>query len=478
MNESQGNPAVPSQPSNIPPKISVPLNQSNDSMKKLNQPIRKQVVFVFIIATLGVFAAFGTFFIMNQFSSQDLSQVDETLAWRPTVTGACQTGNIKLGPEPDEFDVVLTATKGNQSQTLNFSSGPDKQLDEDFQWPFTVANGDVVSWNVKVTWNSGEENHQGQVTIAGCTTQQASPSPTGTSYSEPEYPACPANSQRLTVNGSVANSSADRTKSHTLTVAGSGQITSMVGFKMEGHPDEGCKAGSNNDNGTYPCDQGQLNEGFNIKVNGSAYGTVNDEGAGKDDEWFDFSITRNAQLTSGNNTIVFEHVGGNGTGSVEYKTSICYTLGATATATPQATASPTARATATAVATARATATPVGTPGTGGPIATPTVAPTRTPSVTATPAPTQVSLAITPPAPGGDGRSDGLGCAENDCSGNQPNRVEQNKAVADAGTTNTAAGTTKTLPDAGVANGIIMLVLGSAFILLGIALGRRNLIKE
>lgn len=449
------------------PKITVPLNQSKDSDKKLHQPLKKQIIFVFIIASLGVFAAFGTFFIMNQFSSQDLSQVDETLAWRPTLSGSCQNGNIRLGPEPAEFDVVLTATKNGQSQTLNFASGPDKQLDEAFQWPFTVANGDVVSWNVRVTWNGGEETHQGQLTISGCTTQ---PSPTTVAYSEPSFPACPAGSQQFTINGEVANSSSNRSKSHTLTVASAGQITSMSGFKKEGHPEESCQAGTGNDNGTYPCDQEQLNEGFTVKVNGSVYGTVNDEGAGKDDEWFDFAITRTVPLTSGNNTVIVEHVGGNGIGSVDYKATICYNLGA------QATATQTARATAIATQTSRPTATqttiPSGSAPVGGVDSTPTPLPTRT----ATPTPT--TQATVPPAPGGDGQSDGQGCAQNDCSGNQVNTVEQNKAVADAGTTANAGTKSQTLPDAGIPGGIFIVLLGVMFTAAGVILGKKSLLKQ
>jgi hypothetical protein len=446
--------------------------------KSFNQPLKKQIIFVFVIASLGVFAAFGTFFIMNQFSAQDLSQVEETLAWRPTITGSCQTGNIKLGPESREFDVVMTVTKSGQSQTLNFSSGADKELDEEFQWPFSVTNGDVINWSVKVTWDGNEENHTGQITVSGCATSTPSASPV--SYQDPDYPACPANTQRLTVSGEVANSSSQRTKSHTLTVSGAGQITSISGVKKEGHPEEGCLAGTNNDNGKYPCDQGQLNEGFTIKVNGSVYGTVNDEGPGKDDQWFNFAITKNATLNSGNNTILVEHIGGSGIGSVDYKTSICYTVGSQATASPTSTVTPTPTITPTA--TPSPTASPTASPGVGGPVTTPSPTSSPTPTRTPTPAPTTVSQATIPPAPGGDGQSDGLGCAENDCSGNQANQVEQNKAVADAGTTNTTNTTTttaSTLPDAGVPNGIIMVVLGATFISLGIALGRkRSILKE
>ena len=427
--------------------------------KSFNQPLKKQIIFVFIIATLGVFAAFGTFFILNQFSSQDLSEVEETLAWKPMISGVCQMGNISLGPESSEFDVVLTVTKDGQSQTLNFSSGPDKQLDENFQWPFTVANGDVISWSSKVTCSEGlVENHSNQYKVTGCASE---PSPTTQSYSEPDYPACPANSQRLTVNGELANSSDSNTKTHTLSVTSAGKITSIIGTKKEGHPEEGCLSGPDNDNGKYPCDQGELNEGFSFKINGAPYGTVNDKGAGSDDQWFDFAITKDANLSTGNNTILVQHVGGDGIGSVDYKASICYTLNQ---------ASPSSTATATATASAKATAT-----------ASATASPTASPTATGTPTSTPTSTPTASPATGGDGRSDGLGCAENDCSGNQVNRVEANKAVADAGTDNStgrSSGTTSTLPDAGIPFGLVMLIIGGIFALLGLVLGKKSTYKK
>lgn len=54
------------------------------------------------------------------------------------------------------------------------------------------------------------------------------------------------------------------------------------------------------------------------------------------------------------------------------------------------------------------------------PEVTPSPTPTATPVASPTPSATPVvQTAITPPATGGDGRSDGLGCAQNDCSGNR-----------------------------------------------------------
>lgn len=51
----------------------------------------------------------------------------------------------------------------------------------------------------------------------------------------------------------------------------------------------------------------------------------------------------------------------------------------------------------------------------------PSATPTQEPQPSTTPVPTSTPsvLGTVPPAPGGDGRSDGLGCSVNDCSGNK-----------------------------------------------------------
>lgn len=122
----------------------------------------------------------------------------------------------------------------------------------------------------------------------------------------------------------------------------------------------------------------------------------------------------------------------------------------TASATPSSTPQPTN--------TPNPTATPTPTPtNTPTPTSTQTPAPTNTPTPipTSTPASTPESTAsptvqgTTPPASTGDGRSDGLGCSVNDCSGN---RVGGSESVV------LGVSETRSLPSTGSTNFVPSLI--------------------
>lgn len=275
-------------------------------------------------------------------------------------------------------------------------------------------------------------------------TTAASPT-TPQSYTAPEYPTCPAGMQRFTATGDLLNQSGSNVKTHTLTSSAAVSLSKITGLKKEGHPEELCVAGPNNDNGKYPCDQGQLNEGFKIYVNNVLVATVNDEGAGKDDQWFPFEkvITPVVNLVAGANTIKFEHIGGTGPGSVEYKASLCYAAAqATATPTSVPTASPTNAPSATPTASPSPTSVSTATP-------TPTSAPTATPTVS--PVPTQVASATTTPAPGATNPPTSVANVTN------PPQSTENKVVASA----------EKLPSAGTTENTIIIALTACVLISG-----------
>lgn len=233
------------------------------------------------------------------------------------------------------------------------------------------------------------------------------PSTEASTYVEPDFPACTEGSERFTATGDLKNESGSNVIAHTLTLTEPQMLSKIIGTHQEGHPDQGCTVGPSNDNGTFPCDQDQRNEGFKISVNGVEVGTVQDKGEGFDDDWFPFEITlqNDIELQAGDNTFTFTHIGGQGIGSVKYKTSFCYASAAnptpivTASPAPTRTATPSPTRTASPAPTATnppvggPSSTPIASPTTVAATATPTAAPTSTPAPTAGPTnpPTQVA---------------------------------------------------------------------------------------
>ncbi len=70
-----------------------------------------------------------------------------------------------------------------------------------------------------------------------------------------------------------------------------------------GHPEQGCHIGGGNDGGTYPCDQGQLDEEFTVTVFGN--GTfISDHG---EDKWQTFPNIQLGAQNDGTYPVKFEH---------------------------------------------------------------------------------------------------------------------------------------------------------------------------
>src|SRR5690606_20829140 len=83
-----------------------------------------------------------------------------------------------------------------------------------------------------------------------------------------------------------------------------------------GHPEFGCQVGPNNDGG-FPCDQGQEGEEFNVLIDGTQVAFVPDHG---EDQWMSFTYPLPA-LSAGTHTLVVQH--GGDTSSIN---SVVYTI--------------------------------------------------------------------------------------------------------------------------------------------------------
>ncbi|MEM8529629.1 MAG: choice-of-anchor A family protein [Chloroflexota bacterium] len=174
-------------------------------------------------------------------------------------------------------------------------------------------------------------------TIVFCEEDTSTPTPvpsTPEPYEEPEFPACPANTEQLgTLADMLRRDRSPKTHNYQFNVPFDSQIT-VLGHVKEGHPERGCPGGRN-------CGQGQMYEEFNVAVNDEVIGEYLDKG--NVDDWFSVGpwVTQ-AIVPSGKVDIVTAHLlEGSGAQSVDYKLTVCAEPIDTPTPTQAPTASPT-----------------------------------------------------------------------------------------------------------------------------------------
>ncbi|MDQ3099565.1 MAG: LPXTG cell wall anchor domain-containing protein [bacterium] len=180
-----------------PPQPSAPLNGSALPPQPPATGDKKRVLLVvfillFIAAIGGGLIAYQN---LNKSGSEELTEVQPTLAWRPTVTGTCAGGTIVRDSESVPFlinlDLKLNGTDVAPTQVF-ISQAPDNSIDKTFNWNFSTAvkKDDKITWNatVKYTQNGNlhEEKYSGTIDIRdNCTTASPSPSPTTTPTGSP-----------------------------------------------------------------------------------------------------------------------------------------------------------------------------------------------------------------------------------------------------------------------------------------------------
>ncbi|MCA9895072.1 MAG: hypothetical protein KC615_18930, partial [Anaerolineae bacterium] len=102
------------------------------------------------------------------------------------------------------------------------------------------------------------------------------------------------------------------------------QVAVLVASAV-GHPEAGCLIGGGNDGGTYPCDQGQNYESFNVLFDGGQVASIPDHG---EDQWQSFGNVYSATIGAGAHTVTYRHIGqGTTPESVTYKSIICVLAG-------------------------------------------------------------------------------------------------------------------------------------------------------
>jgi LPXTG-motif cell wall-anchored protein len=216
MIESHSESDVPQNKSTqpIPPTptpSSVQVGKSHPSTpEKSNKKVLYGLLFLFlfICALLGGYFAYQT---INKSSQLDITQGEETQAWRPvSVTGTCAGGRIIGNSEsvPYTFNFTFILASGGRSATVEHSFesaavGGSHKVDADFSWNTLGDSGaafaqslrtnDRVTWRVVVNYEmNGQpqtENHEGYFTVfdANCSTSTPSPvvTPTATPTAAP-----------------------------------------------------------------------------------------------------------------------------------------------------------------------------------------------------------------------------------------------------------------------------------------------------
>ncbi len=194
-------PSMPQQPPNSPSSFSdsSPIQASALPPQPPSKGDNKRVLLIvfillFIAAVGGGLFAYQS---LNKTKTEELTQVQPTLAWRPTVTGTCVEGKISREKESVPFlinlDMKLNGTETAPTQSF-LSQGPDNSINKTFNWDFTstVKKGDKITWNavVKYTQNGNlhEEKYSGTIDIVDtCGTGSPSPTPTSSPTASPSH---------------------------------------------------------------------------------------------------------------------------------------------------------------------------------------------------------------------------------------------------------------------------------------------------
>jgi LPXTG-motif cell wall-anchored protein len=178
---------------NLPKEQSSSSSNFTSNVVSTPQPphknIRNQIIAILLIVSLGVIAAFGTFFIMNQMeSSEDLSQVDETLAWsfNASAESYCDSDGAKIKvtfrntkPQDSQWSMNVTAKDNQSGKEVNLGTIDPGQTGEGYIDPgvTSINAGTITVHMICTSAGNAVNNHNINYSAQSCTVASASPSP-------------------------------------------------------------------------------------------------------------------------------------------------------------------------------------------------------------------------------------------------------------------------------------------------------------
>jgi LPXTG-motif cell wall-anchored protein len=176
---------------NLPKEQSSSSNITSNVVSAPQPPrknVRNQIVAILLIVSLGVVAAFGTFFVMNQMdSSEDLSQVDETRAWAFSASAEsyCDSNGVKIKvtfrntePQGAQWAMNVTAKDNQSGKEVNLGTVNPGQTVEGYIDP-EAASINAGTVTVRMVWTDGRngvDNRNINYSAQSCTVASASPS--------------------------------------------------------------------------------------------------------------------------------------------------------------------------------------------------------------------------------------------------------------------------------------------------------------
>ncbi len=145
----------------------------------------------------------------------------------------------------------------------------------------------------------------------------------GTDYVEPDFLECPDGWEAVAyADGYLRRDKEPKSETYDFELDYDSNIM-IIGHVKEGHPEDGCDDGPDDDSNPS-CDQDQGNEEFEAIIEGVSIGEYEDEGEGID-SWFTIDPWETGfTVGAGDNEVKFEHKGeGEGAQSIDYKLTIC-----------------------------------------------------------------------------------------------------------------------------------------------------------
>ncbi|MFW5719681.1 MAG: hypothetical protein ACOCXT_01480 [Candidatus Dojkabacteria bacterium] len=145
----------------------------------------------------------------------------------------------------------------------------------------------------------------------------------GTDYVEPDFLECPDGWGAVAyADGFLRRDKEPKSETYDFELDYDSNIM-IIGHVKEGHPEDGCDDGPDDDSNPS-CDQDQGHEEFEAIIEGVSIGEYEDEGEGID-SWFTIDPWETGfTVGAGDNEVKFEHKGeGEGAQSVDYKLTIC-----------------------------------------------------------------------------------------------------------------------------------------------------------
>lgn len=166
------------------PNVSFSSNMQPPAKNDNNRILLIIFILLLIAAIGGGLVAYQR---LNQ-PTEEITQVQPTLAWKPTITGTCEGGRIVRDEESVPFlvtlDLKLNDSESSPTQTF-LSQEPGNFINKAFDWNFStsVKKGDKIKWNATVKYtkngNLREEKYDGTIEIkSDCEAPSPSPSPT------------------------------------------------------------------------------------------------------------------------------------------------------------------------------------------------------------------------------------------------------------------------------------------------------------